>query len=972
MPQSRDQRGRFMADASKTFAVRFVANTTQLNRALDDLNTHFGKTVKSIGLMSVAGNALPAVTTSLKAMSGAAGVLPGIMAALGTGFATVKLGTLNFAKAVEKGNEELAKLSPNARAAAVTLRNLKGEFDGMQKSVQNALFKDLNKDINALAKNYLPVARTELSAVAAGMNEGTRATAAYLNRSAQVATITGIFQNTRVATDELSKSLAPLTQIIIDVVAVSAEFLPGLSGGLSDAAQRAADFVSNARQTGQLKQWISDGLSAIGDMAGVFEKLWHLLSNLATIAGLVFQQFTVDGKSALDIMILVTDEVIKQSDWLIPLIAGFYALSKALLLVNGLLGVFNIIAGLSKVAIRSLIASTGIGLLIIAFVTLWETTDGFGNFWKDLWRRIVDIAKWAWDNILKPTIDALVFAWNHMGEAFDFVWTQWIKPVIDAIGAAAMWLWNNAIQPAVDGIAAAINFLMPVFEVVGAFISFTFSMIKGAAEILWAGLKVVFDFIGIAWDILAAAIEAVWVLVIEPIFKVFQLTFEGLGQLVKLVWETLIKPVLDLWGVIFQFLWDNFLKPLIDKIGQAWDAMGQLIKWSWENVIKPVLDFFESVFQGLQTTVENVVAAIKKSWDTIAKIFGTPVKWVVDVIWNAGIVKFWNWLAKQVGLSELSTIDTSGWPHFAEGGRASGAGGPKDDKILAWLSNGEYVMPAEQTAKYLPQLEAMRAGRLPGFALGGVVGDVLNFIGGAIGDAARFVGDPVGEFAKAIGINNEWARGIANLPVKVITSAADFLWKKITELVAPKDTANLSLSELASRFRSILMAAIKWTGVGEDWLGPLSVLIQRESGWNPRAINLWDSNAKKGTPSKGLMQTIDPTFQRYRDPRLPNDPFDPMANIVAGINYIKARYGTIFNVQQANPNAAPRGYDTGGWLPPGYTTVYNGTGEPELVLNKSQYTSLGRNVHYHLTVYSAGNSEINLREQFRKMELMDA
>ncbi|WP_189960254.1 hypothetical protein, partial [Streptomyces alanosinicus] len=36
--------------------------------------------------------------------------------------------------------------------------------------------------------------------------------------------------------------------------------------------------------------------------------------------------------------------------------------------------------------------------------------------------------------------------------------------------------------------------------------------------------------------------------------------------------------------------------------------------------------------------------------------------------------------------------------------------------------------------------------------------------------------------------------------------------------------------------------------------------IMRESGGNPAAQNNWDVNAQKGTPSKGLLQVIDPTF----------------------------------------------------------------------------------------------------------------
>lgn len=40
-------------------------------------------------------------------------------------------------------------------------------------------------------------------------------------------------------------------------------------------------------------------------------------------------------------------------------------------------------------------------------------------------------------------------------------------------------------------------------------------------------------------------------------------------------------------------------------------------------------------------------------------------------------------------------------------------------------------------------------------------------------------------------------------------------------------------------------------------------LIQQESSGNEKAVNGWDSNAKKGTPSKGLLQFIKTTFDHY-------------------------------------------------------------------------------------------------------------
>jgi soluble lytic murein transglycosylase-like protein len=69
-------------------------------------------------------------------------------------------------------------------------------------------------------------------------------------------------------------------------------------------------------------------------------------------------------------------------------------------------------------------------------------------------------------------------------------------------------------------------------------------------------------------------------------------------------------------------------------------------------------------------------------------------------------------------------------------------------------------------------------------------------------------------------------------------------------------------------------------------------IIMAESGGNPRAINLTDSNARRGTPSQGLMQTIPSTFRHYVAPEVANRPItDPVANITAGINYMVENYG---------------------------------------------------------------------------------
>lgn len=75
--------------------------------------------------------------------------------------------------------------------------------------------------------------------------------------------------------------------------------------------------------------------------------------------------------------------------------------------------------------------------------------------------------------------------------------------------------------------------------------------------------------------------------------------------------------------------------------------------------------------------------------------------------------------------------------------------------------------------------------------------------------------------------------------------------------------------------------------------------IMRESTGNPQAINLWDSNAAAGIPSKGLLQVIDPTFAAYHVEGTPFDIWNPVSNIVAACNYAAHRYGSMDNVNSA-------------------------------------------------------------------------
>ena len=93
------------------------------------------------------------------------------------------------------------------------------------------------------------------------------------------------------------------------------------------------------------------------------------------------------------------------------------------------------------------------------------------------------------------------------------------------------------------------------------------------------------------------------------------------------------------------------------------------------------------------------------------------------------------------------------------------------------------------------------------------------------------------------------------------------------------------------RWRSTVVQALLMNGLGPEFGNGVLSLINSESGGNPNAINLTDSNAAAGHPSRGLMQTIPTTFEAYRSMGLPDNIVDPLANVFAGIHYALKNYG---------------------------------------------------------------------------------
>lgn len=125
---------------------------------------------------------------------------------------------------------------------------------------------------------------------------------------------------------------------------------------------------------------------------------------------------------------------------------------------------------------------------------------------------------------------------------------------------------------------------------------------------------------------------------------------------------------------------------------------------------------------------------------TGASSFGDALSMVLESLAEMAASTVWDmfWQGTGNGDKGLSGIVAGlfGLPAKADGGRIVGPGGPRDDRVLTWTSNGEYVVNAAATAEHLTLLEAINGGASLSDLLGNIAGarPIALADGGYIGD----------------------------------------------------------------------------------------------------------------------------------------------------------------------------------------------------------------------------------------------
>ncbi|MEU1309511.1 transglycosylase SLT domain-containing protein [Streptomyces cinnamoneus] len=546
-----------------------------------------------------------------------------------------------------------------------------------------------------------------------------------------------------------------------------------------------------------------------------------------------------------------------------------------------------------------------------------------------------------------------------------------LLPPLGQLTVALLTLTLTVIQP-----------LLPLINLLAGLLS---TVLTGAVSLLVPALIAVTQGITLFVNAITAGVN--WVVdkfrwlydvlvghsIIPDLVNAIITWFKQLGERASAMVRQMATAIVDTWRNLWSAVgraWDaarsyvvNSVSSALSWIRSAFSSLRSTVSSIWSELWGSVRDRVSSIFSTIGDKVSSFKSGMKSAfsslrdslgsiWDGVRSKIGSPIKWVVGAVYNDGIRRMWNTIAGKI--SSRITLPAIGLG-FNQGGVVPGTG--NTDTVPAMLTPGERVLSLAQVArlgghKAIDAAVGRGTGSAPFFAGGGIVDNIVSGASGLAGRAWDWTKDVVrGGLAEAADTairsvvrplinaipmgSGQWAQTAKGVPTSALEKMTAFLKHDDKEYM---DSIASQIGNVPGALKSWIAAALAITKTPASWAGPLSVLVMRESGGNPNAMNAWDSNAAQGYDmrSKGLAQTIGPTFRAYHQPGTSWNIFDPVANLAAALNYIKGRYGSIFNVQQANANLPPKGYDRGGLLQPGATLAVNSSGRPEAVLTADE------------------------------------
>jgi hypothetical protein len=580
-----------------------------------------------------------------------------------------------------KYQAELAKLTPAARETFNAFLGLRTAFSAWSKALQPAVMPIFTRALNGL-KNSLPgLTPFVLEAADAIKGLQDRASAGFKSpwwktfKTDLQGSIKPAIEGLGISFGRVFKGMAGILQAFFPHMDSISERMQRITGrfaawGTSLKGSPAFErFLSYSSEHGPLVA------ETLGKISKAFLDLGQALS---PISGPLLE---ILGKMAEGVSSLAT-HVPELVIGLWGLWAATRAWRLAMILVNGAMAAFNLISMAGPWGWIAL----AIAGVVLAVIYLYRRFAWFRAAVQTVWSAIKTGALWLWNNALKP--------------AFTAIWGG-----LQTVGRWAMWLWNNAIKPAFNGIVFIGKILLTALvTIVFLPLYAAFKLIAWVAMWLWKNaIKPAFE--GIAW-----IAKWLWTNVFRP-------TFQWIGDKAKWLWNNAIKPA---WAGIqtgAKWMWEKVLRPVFRFIWQgmqevgrwgkwlwqnaikpAWNGIVAAGKWAWEKGIKPVFDRFKEIIRSLKGAFDRAVEAIRIAWDKVKNVAKKPVQFIVDTVYNGGIVKVWNKVAKAFGAPPLDPVT------FASGGIMPGYTPGRDvHKFVSptggglELSGGEAIMRPEFT-----------------------------------------------------------------------------------------------------------------------------------------------------------------------------------------------------------------------------------------------------------------------------------
>lgn len=519
----------------------------------------------------------------------------------------------------------------------------------------------------------------------------------------------------------------------------------------------------------------------------------------------------------------------------------------------------------------------------------------------------------TFSNTLDP-IDEETVALNNVKLAmaeFGSAISEAVAPILEAlvpiIQKVAKWFsslsgTSKTIIVVISGIAMVISALLPILAVVAGEIAAA----GGAMAFLTGVLLPVAGIIAGIIAVVAAVVAVIknWGDITDWLSKKWNAFKDWMSGL----WDTISEKIQEVWNGIKDFfagIWNG----IKDTATGIWNSIKGTLGGIWDSIKEKAMDAFSSVWKFIKDGFNNLKDTLGGIVKGIANAIVKPIGGAVN-----GVINGVNWVLDKVGSDKQFAL----WevPKFARGtggipkdtlGIVNDQKGstykemivpphgkpfiPEGRDVVLPLEKGTKIMPANQTKSFLEELPHFASGI--GEFFGGVWDTVKDFTGNVwdyITHPSKIVQIAIDKFTDLTGAFEPWisvAKGAVNT---VFDSVVGF----VKGIVDTQSHVNYNPSAGVEQWRTLATRALQMTGqYSEANLERLLYQMQTESGGNPNAINNWDINAINGTPSKGLMQVIDPTFRAYAMPGYDKNIYDPLSNMLASIRYAVSTYGSL-------------------------------------------------------------------------------